>query len=45
MECPLLHRNKKNETDRKTEKQKNLLTMTSGGFVIVVTNNSLNDSK
>ena len=34
------------ETGRKkqTQKQKNLSTMTSGGFMIVVTNNSLNDS-
>ena len=35
------------ETKRKKQKQrqKNLFTMTSGGFVIVVTNNSLNDNK
>jgi hypothetical protein len=35
------------ETRRKkqTERQKNLFTMTAAGFVIVVTNNSLNDSK
>ena len=34
------------ETGRKkqTKRQKNLFTMTSGGFVIVVTNNSLNDT-
>ena len=35
--CPLLNGNKKKETD-------NLFTMTSGGFVIVVTNNSLDYS-
>ena len=35
------------ETKRKkqTQRQKNLTNMTSGGFVMVVTNNSLNDSK
>jgi hypothetical protein len=33
------------ETRRKKQTQKNLFTMTSGVFVIVVTNNSLNDSK
>ena len=37
------------ETKRKKQKQrqrqKNLFTMTSGGFVILVTNNPLNDSK
>jgi hypothetical protein len=30
---------------KQTERQKNLLTMTSGDFVIAVRNNSLNDSK
>ena len=30
---------------KQTQRQKNLFTVTSGGFVIVVTNNSLNDSK
>ena len=33
------------ETQRKKQTQKNVFTMTSGGFVIAVTNNSLNDSK
>ena len=37
------------ETRRKkrtqTQTQKNVFTMTSGGFVIIVSNNSLNDSK
>ena len=35
------------ETGRKkqTQKQKNLFTMTSGGFVIIVKNNSFNDSR
>jgi hypothetical protein len=33
------------ETRRQKQTQTNLFTMTSGGFVIVVTNNSLNDSK
>ena len=35
------------ETQRKkqTQRQKNVFTMTSGGFVIAVRNNSLNDSK
>ena len=35
------------ETQRKKQKQrqKNVFTMTSGGFVTVVANNSLNDSK
>ena len=35
------------ETRRKkqTQRQKNLFTMTSGGFVIVVRNNSFIDSK
>ena len=36
---------RKTDTDRQTQRQKNLFTMTSGGFMIVVTNNSLNDSK
>ena len=31
--------------NKQTHRQKNLFTMTSGGFVIAVTNNSLNDSK
>ena len=30
---------------KQTKRQKNLFTMTSGGFVIVVRNNSFNDSK
>ena len=30
---------------RKKQRQKNVFPMTSGGFVIVVRNNSLNDSK
>ena len=30
---------------KQTKRQKNLFTMTSGGFTIVVTNNSSNDSK
>ena len=35
------------ETKRKkqTQRQKNVFTMTSGGFVIAVINNSFNDSK
>ena len=35
------------ETQRKKQRQrqKNVFTVNSGGFVIVVTNNSLNDSK
>ena len=35
------------ETQRKkkTQRQKNVSTMTSGGFVIAVRNNSLNGSK
>ena len=35
------------ETQRKkqTQRQKIVFTMTSGGFVIVVRNNSLNDTK
>ena len=40
MACPLLHGNKKKETD--TEKQ---FTMTSGGLLIVLRNNSFIDSK
>ena len=28
--------------NKQTQRQKNLFTMTSGGFMIVVTNNSLN---
>ena len=34
---------RKKQTQR--QRQKNLFTMTSGGFVIVVTNNSFIDSK
>ena len=30
---------------KQTQRQKNLFTMISGGLVIVVTNNSFNDSK
>ena len=33
------------EKQRKKQTQKNVFTMTSGGFVIVVRNNSLNDIK
>jgi hypothetical protein len=35
------------ETKRKKQakRQKNVLTMTAGGFVIAIRNNSLNDSK
>ena len=33
------------EEKKQTQRQKNLFTMTSGGFLIVVTNSSLNDSK
>ena len=33
------------ETQRKTQRQKNVFTMTSGGLVIAVKNKSLNDSK
>ena len=35
------------ETQRKkqTQRQKNEFNMTSGGFVIAIRNNSLNDSK
>ena len=33
------------ETRIKKQKQKNILTMTSGGFVIAVSNKSLNDIK
>ena len=33
------------ETQRKTQRQKIVFTMTSGGFVIAVRNKSLNDSK
>ena len=32
-------------TERKTQRQKNVFNMTSGGFVIAVRNNSLNDIK
>ena len=39
------NRDRDRDRDRKTYLLwKNLFTMTSGGFVIVVTNNSLNDS-
>ena len=31
--------------NRHTQKQKNLFTMTSGGFMIIVTNNSLNTGR
>ena len=30
---------------KQTQRQKNVFPMTLGGFVIVVTNNSLNESK
>ena len=33
------------ETQRKKQRQKNVFTMTSGGFVIAVRNNSFIDSK
>ena len=33
------------ETDRKKQTQKNVFTMTSGGFVIAERNNSFIDSK
>ena len=33
------------EKKRKKQRQKNLFTVTLGGFVIVVTNKCLNDSK
>ena len=33
------------ETQRKKQTQKNVFTMTSGGFVFAVKNNYLNDSK
>ena len=33
------------ETQRKKQTQKNVFTMTSGGFVIAVRNNSFNDSR
>ena len=33
------------ESQRKKQRQKNVNTMTSAGFVIAVRNNSLNDSK
>jgi hypothetical protein len=33
------------ETQRKKQRQKNVFTMTSGGFVIAVRNNSLDDNK
>jgi hypothetical protein len=36
---------KHKERNRKTQRQKNLFTMTSGGFMIAVRNTSLNDSK
>ena len=33
------------ETDRKKQRQKNVFTMTSGGFEIAVRNNPFTDSK
>ena len=38
-----MKKQRKKKTER--ERQKNVFTKTSGGFVIAVTNNSLNDSK
>ena len=35
----------KTRRKKQTQRQKNLSTMTSGGFVIAVTNNSFIDSK
>ena len=36
---------KQEERNRHRDRQKNLFTMTLGDFVIIITNNSLNDSK
>ena len=35
----------KTRRKKQTQRQKNLFPMTSGGFVIVVTNDSFNDDK